>query len=95
MAARMNEIYRKGQAHLGAKHSTRCGGQAWRKTCKQSSFCVGVVWQTETEHIVQHLVQTKKSQKEAALIQGSSLIINFVYMPKKEVTAFFQPTKAI
>jgi len=37
---------------------TRCGDPAWRKTCKQNSFCVKVVWQTQS--IVQHLVQTKK-----------------------------------
>jgi len=30
-------------SHFGAKQSTRCGGPAWRKTCKRSSFCVGVV----------------------------------------------------
>jgi len=34
-------------SHLGAKQSTSCGGPAWRKTCKQNSFWVGVVWQTE------------------------------------------------
>jgi len=45
-------------SHLGAKQSTRCGGPAGPKTCKQSSFCVGVVWQTQS--IVQYLVQTKK-----------------------------------
>jgi len=45
-------------SQLGAKQSTRCGGPAWRKTCKQSSFCVGEVWQTQS--IVQHLAQTKK-----------------------------------
>jgi len=44
-------------SHLGAKQSTRCGCPAWRKTCKQNSLCVGVVWQTQS--IVQHLVQTK------------------------------------
>jgi len=42
---------------LGAKQSTRCGGPARRKTCKQNSFCVGVVWQTQG--ILQHLDQTK------------------------------------
>jgi len=45
---------------LGPKQSTRCGGPAWRKTCKQSSFFVGVVWQTQS--IVQHLAQTKKKK---------------------------------
>jgi len=30
-------------SHLGAKQSARCGGPAWRKTCKQNSFCVGMV----------------------------------------------------
>jgi len=40
------------------KQSTRCGGSAWRKTCKQNSFCVGVVWKTQS--IVQHPVQTKE-----------------------------------
>jgi len=39
---------------LGAKKSTHCGGPVWRKTCKQNSFCVGVVWQTQS--IVQHHV---------------------------------------
>jgi len=29
-------------SHLEAKQSTRCGGPAWRKTCKQNSFYVGV-----------------------------------------------------
>jgi len=29
---------------FGAKQSTRCGGPTWRKTCKQNSFCVGVIW---------------------------------------------------
>jgi len=36
---------------LGTKQSTRCGGSAWRKTCKQNNFCVGVVWQTQS---IQH-----------------------------------------
>jgi len=31
------------------------GGPAWRKVCKQNSFCVGVVRQTQS---LQHLVQT-------------------------------------
>jgi len=31
-------------SHLGAKHSTRCDGPAWRITCKQNSFYVGVVY---------------------------------------------------
>jgi len=31
-------------SRLGPKQSTHCGGPAWRKTCKQNSFCVGVVW---------------------------------------------------
>jgi len=44
--------------YFGAKQSTRYDGPAWRKTCKQNSFCVGVVWQTQS--IVKHLVQTKK-----------------------------------
>jgi len=35
-------------SQLWAKQSTCCGGPAWRKTCKQKSFCVGVVWQTRT-----------------------------------------------
>jgi len=34
---------------------------AWRKTCKQRNFCVGVVRQTQS--IVQHLAQTKKIVK--------------------------------
>jgi len=29
-------------SYLGTKQSTHCGGPAWRKTCKQNSFCVGV-----------------------------------------------------
>jgi len=33
-------------SHFRAKQSTCCGGPAWRKTCKQSSFCVGVVYST-------------------------------------------------
>jgi len=33
--------------HL-TKQSTHCGGPAWRKTCKQNSFCVGVVCQTQS-----------------------------------------------
>jgi len=33
--------------------STRCDGPAWQKTCEQNSFCVGVVWQTQS---IQHLV---------------------------------------
>jgi len=47
-------------SHLGAKQSTRCGGPAQRKTCKQNRFCVRVVWQIQST--VQHLdlVQTKK-----------------------------------
>jgi len=36
---------------------SRCGGPAWRKTCKQNSFCVGVLWRTQS---IQHLVETKK-----------------------------------
>jgi len=44
-------------SNFRATQSTRCGGLAWRKTCKHSSFCVGVVWQTQS--IVQHLAQTK------------------------------------
>jgi len=48
-------------SHIEAKHSTHCGGPAWRNTCKQSSFCVEVVWQTQSNQIiVQHLAQTKK-----------------------------------
>jgi len=42
------------------KDTSRCGSLAWRKTSKQSSFCVGVVWQTQS--IVQHLAQMKKNQ---------------------------------
>jgi len=30
-------------SYLGAKQSTCCGGPACQKTCKQNSFCVGVV----------------------------------------------------
>jgi len=30
-------------SHFGAKQSTHCGGPAYRKTWKQSSFCIGVV----------------------------------------------------
>jgi len=45
-------------SHLGAKQSTRCGGPAWRKTCEQNSFCVGVVCQIQS---IVHLVQTKKN----------------------------------
>jgi len=51
-------------SHFGAKQYTRCGGSAWRKTCKQSSFCVGVVWQIQS--IVQHLAQTNKISKLAS-----------------------------
>jgi len=40
------------------EESTRWGGPAWRKTSKQNSFCVRVVWQTQ--NTVKHLVQTKK-----------------------------------
>jgi len=29
----------------------------WRKTCKQNSVCVRVVWQTQS---IQYLVQTKR-----------------------------------
>jgi len=50
-------------SHFGAKQSTRCGGPTWRKTCKQSSFCVGVVWQTQS---IQHLAQTKKKSYSAS-----------------------------
>jgi len=46
-------------SHFGTKQSTRCGGPAWWKTCKQSSFCVEVVWQTQS--ILKHLAQTKKN----------------------------------
>jgi len=46
---------------LGAKQSTRCDGPTWWKTYKQNSFCVGVVWQTQS--IIQHLVQAKKMKK--------------------------------
>jgi len=35
-------------SHLGAKQSTHRGALAWLKTCKQNSFCVGVVWQTQS-----------------------------------------------
>jgi len=35
--------------HLGDKQSTRCGGPAWRKTCKQNIFCIGS-GMTDTEH---------------------------------------------
>jgi len=35
-------------------------GPAWQKTCKQSSFCVGVIWQTQSR--VKHLAQTKKKK---------------------------------
>jgi len=45
-------------SHFGAKQSTRCGGPAWRKTCKLNSFCVGMVWQTQS---IVHLAQTKKT----------------------------------
>jgi len=44
-------------SHLGAKQSSRCGGPAGRKTCKQNSFCVGVA----TDTSIQHLVQAKKN----------------------------------
>jgi len=49
-------------SYLGAKQSTGCGDPAWRKTCKQNSFCVRVVWWKTQRHraLVQHLVQTKK-----------------------------------
>jgi len=40
--------------YKGAKQSTRRGGSAWRKVCKQNCFCVGVVRQTQST--VQHLV---------------------------------------
>jgi len=33
--------------HVGTKQSTRCGGPAWRKTCKQNRFCVGLGWQIQ------------------------------------------------
>jgi len=49
-------------SEIMAKQSTRCGGPAWRKTCKQNSFYVGVVWQTQS--IVKHLAQTKKKWKK-------------------------------
>jgi len=45
-------------SHLGAKQSIRCGGLVWRKTCKQNSLCVRVVWQAQI--ILQNLIQTKK-----------------------------------
>jgi len=64
-------------SHFGAKQSTRCGGPAWWKTCKQSSFCVGVVWQTQS--IVQHLAQTKKKTEENvvfALFSCSAAVSN-------------------
>jgi len=44
-------------SYLGAKQSTRYGSPAWRKTCKQNSFYVEVVLQTQS---IQHQVQTKK-----------------------------------
>jgi len=47
--------------HFWSKQSTRCGGPAWRKTCKQNSFWIGVVWQTWS---IQLLVQTKKKMVE-------------------------------
>jgi len=53
-------------SHLGATQSTRCGGPAWRKTCKQNSFCVVVVWQTQS--IGQHLIQTKKIYLFSAIL---------------------------
>jgi len=31
-------------SYLEAKQSTRCDGPAWRKTCKQNSFCAVVLW---------------------------------------------------
>jgi len=35
--------------HLGPSSLYTCfGGPAWRRTCKQNSFCVGVVWQTQS-----------------------------------------------
>jgi len=41
-------ISRKG---LGST-TTRCGSPAWRKTCKQNSFCVGVIgWIDELFHV--------------------------------------------
>jgi len=39
-------------SHLEAKQSTRCGGPALRKTCKQNSFCVGVIWQTQSNESI-------------------------------------------
>jgi len=50
----LNDIFR-----LEAKQSTGCGGPARRKTCKQNSVCVEVVWQMQS---IQHLVQTKKKK---------------------------------
>jgi len=43
--------------------------------CKQNSFCVGVVWQTQS--IVQHLVQTKKTKIGDWLLSMFSYIIIF------------------
>jgi len=59
--------------HLRAKQSTRCSAAAWRKTCKQNSFCVGVAWQTQD---IQHMVQTKKKN-----LQILSYAFNMHIMP--------------
>jgi len=46
--------------------STPCGGPPWRKTCKQNSFSVGVVWHTQS--IVQHLVKRRKFLTSSSVI---------------------------
>jgi len=70
-------------SHFGAKQFIRCGGSAWRKSFKQSSFCVEVVWQTQST--VQHLAQTKK--KYILLIVTE---FHYVHLPQMGTILFFK-----
>jgi len=72
-----------GVSYLGTKHSTRCGGAVWRKTCKQNSFCVGVVWQTEHS-------STSGSNQENAKIKLWKLGVRFAQSEIRRICPAFQ-----
>jgi len=74
-------------SNLGAKQSTRCGGPAWRKSCKQNSFYVGVIWQTQS--ILQHLISNEEEDTTSEL---AGLSLHYLFNAERQAERLWKPT---